>query len=359
MKKSAILISILIFGVLLISNCNKDEDPIPIDKEKYAWVAGFQDSTGYGMILFTPDGGETWVRQGEGSAALQGIDLADIWAVDENNVWACGSNNTILRTTDGGQNWIRVQAPSNIPDANLSSIGISQKNNIWICGTSGVLSNGLIYKSTDSGNTWTMLDTVFFDKKALQGLWASNPEKIYVVGGDQHRGFIGYTLDGGISWDSIVPADDYNKWKWIGVASAGYTIVVYGAQARYIVSTDWGATWQNALVPETGGGGEDGADINDFIMLSPERWWGAFDLGHIHITHDGGATWTSQPVPGPVGGSFLVGIDTRDNELALVVGAGFYYPPVSPIIQTTNGGASWESKYWHNSIMQKVSFIKD
>ena len=97
MKKNTVLISVVMMVIFINITCCKKNDnnnPVPAEKKKYAWVVGLQDSTGYGMILFTPDAGETWVRQGQGSAALQGIDLHDIWAVDEYNVWATGSKNS-------------------------------------------------------------------------------------------------------------------------------------------------------------------------------------------------------------------------------------------------------------------------
>lgn len=147
-------------------------------------MVGLQDSTGYGMILFTPDAGETWVRQGQGSAALHGIDLHDIWAVDENNVWATGSKNSILRTIDGGQTWTSVTAPSNIPDLGLFPICIVNKTNIWIGGNYGV-NNVLVYKSIDNGTNWTMLDTAFFSNVNSQGLWAVGPDIVYVSGSTQ------------------------------------------------------------------------------------------------------------------------------------------------------------------------------
>ena len=364
MKTKALLFLVVVMVVLINITCckkNDNNDPVPAEKKKYAWVAGYQDSTGYGMILFTPDAGETWQRQGEGSVALQGIDLSDIWAVDENNVWACGSDNTILKTIDGGQNWTRVQAPANLTDAKLSSIGIVNKTNIWIAGSYGTTGNGVVSKSTDNGNTWTMLDTTFFHKNTPQGIWVISPEKAYVAGASFApvgiRGFIAYTLDGGTTWDSIIPANDFNKWEWIGVVSSGNTIVVYGGKAKYIISTDGGGTWKNDSVPHTGG--VDGADINDLIMLDPQTWWGAFDLGNIYITNDGGTSWTQQPSPVEAHNSFLVGIDNWDRQLALIVSFDFIVPPISPILKTDNGGASWETKHTVNSIFGKVSFIKD
>lgn len=104
MKRLGFLFSVLMTMVTLIISCSKDNDnPQPVEKKPYAWVAGEKDSTGYGMILYSADSGETWVRQGQGIAALHDVDVSDIWAVDENNVWAVCSENIILKTIDGGQ----------------------------------------------------------------------------------------------------------------------------------------------------------------------------------------------------------------------------------------------------------------
>lgn len=355
MKKLAVLFSIVIMAILIIFSCNKkNDDPIPVERKKCAWVAGDMDSTGYGMILYSADSGETWVRQGLGSAALHGISVEDIWAVDENNVWATATNNVILRTINGGQTWSRVQAPANIAIMALMSISIVDNTNIWISGD-----NGTIYNSTDNGSTWTMFDTTIFHKAGIQGVWALSPEKIYVVGGTgniSERGFIGYTLDGGTTWDSVVPANNYNKNSWIGVTASENTIVVYGGHSHYVVSTDGGTTWKNDSVPGTSGGAGP-ADINHLIMLNPQTWWGAFDQGQICITTDRGSTWISQQTP-QVGGYYMVGIDAWDSHLALAVGTGTSYPVYGPLLKTTTGGILWESKQLCKSGLNHVSFIK-
>ena len=85
MKKAFKFVLIVVASLLIIINgCKKDDDepnPAPVQK-KLAWVVGDADSTNYGMILFSSDGENTWVRQGEGSTALQGIDVNDVCIVD-------------------------------------------------------------------------------------------------------------------------------------------------------------------------------------------------------------------------------------------------------------------------------------
>ncbi len=355
MRKSISFFTIVMTILIVTNSCSKKEDKNPpVVKKKYAWVAGMEDSTGYGLILYSADAGETWVRQGEGLAPLQGINVGDIWAVDEDVVWAIGSNNAILRSQNGGAGWIQIQAPPHDGNPNLMAISIVNNTNIWISG-----SGGTVYNSSDGGNTWTLFDTTFFHNGGMQGIWAITPEKVYVVGGiggmsRSERGFIGYTLNGGATWDSVFPADDYNRNEWIGVTSAGNTIVVYGGKSHYMVSTNGGTIWKNDSIHVSGGGG--GADINHLIMLNQQTWWGALDEGHICLTMDGGSTWTSQHTG--QGGYYLVGIDAWDSQLALVVGTSEQVPKNVPIIKTSNGGTQWEVKYTCNTDLNKVSFIK-
>ena len=54
-----------------------------------------------GTILRTTDGGQNWISQSSGTYTyLYGVAFTDI-----NNGTVVGLNGTILNTTDGGQNW--------------------------------------------------------------------------------------------------------------------------------------------------------------------------------------------------------------------------------------------------------------
>lgn len=347
MKHFGFLFSVMMIMLAIAFNgCKNEDNPVPSEREKYVWVSGSIDSTGYGMILYSADGGENWERQGEGNPSLRGIDVQDIWAVDDKTVWAVGSRNVILKTLDGGKNWVQVQAPENNPDTFLSSICIVNQTNIWISG-----SGGTVYSSTDNGNTWTRFDPTFFNSHFMQGIWAITPQKVYVVGNDQERGYIFCTTDGGATWDSISPSADYNRHSWIGVTSNKNTIVIYGRASHYIASTDGGITWKNDSVP-TGGG----ADINDLMMLNPETWWGAFDYNQFYLTNDGGSVWIRQLTVNNT--MFMFGIDAWDSQFALAVSRNSGMPLRGFILKTVNGGTNWEVKQSYSSRLSKITFIK-
>lgn len=356
MKKTALIPFLLMVIIITISSCNnKSENPVV--KKNYAWVVGEQDSTGYGVILFSNDGGENWERQAENLEIFKGIDLSDVWAIDDKNVWVTGSNNSIYKTQDGGTSWSMLSIPSGLEGANILDICIANKINIWVSGQYG--DNGFVYTSDNYGGGWLVCDTTFFKNTMIQGVLALDNQEAYVVGAQHNRsdrGFIAFTNDGGLYWDTIMPTNDYNKWEWIGIKNFGNSIVVYGEEAHYMVSTDGGTTWKNDSVPNTGG--SNGADINDLIMVDSKTWWGAFDMGEIYITTDGGTSWLSQETP-EIGATFLMGIDAYNKEIALAVPSASVWPPICPIIKTDDGGATWQRKYVVHSSLNKISFIKD
>ncbi len=344
--------------IVIPYGCKKNDDtqgPTPV-KKKYVWVVGAVDSTSYGKILFSSDGGDTWLRQGEGSAALQGTLLFDVWAVDTNDVWAVGINSSIIKTNDGGNRWVRITSPEIPPAIVFQSISMVGNNDIWICGESGTVIN-----SSNGGNTWTIFDPNFFHNGLMQGIYAIDAQTVYVVGGyrisNGAKGFIAHTADGGQTWDSIIPENNYNRNEWLGVKATDKNhIVVYGKSAHYVVSNDAGATWKNDSVPDTGGGGIGGADMNCLAMIDAQTWWGAFDYDVIFITTDGG-TWTKQTSAGP-GAMWLYGIDYYDRNLAVIVALSSVLP-TGKIIKTSNGGDVWELKYNSRSALFKISFIKN
>lgn len=344
---------IILFGLILQFGCKKDKtDP---EKKKYVWAVGIVDNTNYPLIYFSDNGGENWVRQGAGQEALKGISLVDVWAVDENTVWAVSNKNDILKTTDGGVNWNSVSPPANDSNISLSSISIVDKNNIWISGN-------VVYHSSDGGNSWTNIQSPVLSNAHLQGIHAINSNITYAVGGNgplAQLGLIARTTDGGQTWDSIVPADNFNKNEWIGVTSSDpNNIVVYGGKSHYIYSNDGGQSWQNDSTRIAGGTGGGGPDINDLIMLDAQTWWGALDYDNIGFTTDAGSSsWTNQgPAPGP-GGMWLVGIDYYDKDLCIIVGTSSM-SLTGKIIRTADGGQLWELCIETDTWMNKVSFIK-
>jgi photosystem II stability/assembly factor-like uncharacterized protein len=95
-----------------------------------------------GTILKTVDGGENWVLQNSG-------EVSDFWSanfIDEQTGWTVGSNGTILKTVDGGENWV-LQNSGTINQ--LRSVYFANDQTGWIVG-----SRGTILNTIDGGEHW-------------------------------------------------------------------------------------------------------------------------------------------------------------------------------------------------------------
>jgi len=357
--KNSNLLYLLVF-IILFSQCKKDcsdPNPTPVPAQKQAaWVVGNFDKTEYGTILYSPDKGEYWTRQGVNNPELKNINLQGVFAVDNQNAWVAGDSASILKTSDTGNTWVKVSIPGISKMTSFSSISIISSDNIWISGSPGIIIN-----STDGGNNWTIFDTAFFSGDMFQGIHAVNGDIIYAVGSriskskGGEQGTIVRTINAGQSWEHITPPDNYNRNEWIGVcASDPDNVVVHGGHSHYTHTTDGGLSWHNDSIIGTGGTG--GADINDLKMLDKNTWWGAFDYDGIYITNDGGANWTNQASVPPFG-MWLLGIDYFDRDNALIVGSettGAF----GKIIRTSNGGSTWKLADVRDPYITAVSAVK-
>lgn len=337
---------------IIIASCSSSVTPEP--PARYAWAVGAVDSTGYGTILMTSDGGATWTRQGVGAASLQGIKLVDVKAIDSRNVWAVGTEGRIVRTTDGGATWNAVSTPLTTP-MGLESIDIVNGTHIYVTGDEAT-----VLRSTNAGASWSLCDTTGFNGAMIQGVHAITADRVMICGGvpvqgDLAQGFNRITTNGGATWDSIAFPNNYNRHALIGAYHFGSTLIFYGTTNRYIVSTDNGATWR----PDStnfSGNSSGGADINHLIMLGQNTWWASLDMGHLIRTEDAGATWIN-PAAG-LGSAFMLGIDAFDNNTAIAVGETTTSRRLGPLARTTNGGRSWTKVYTSGNALFHVSCVR-
>jgi photosystem II stability/assembly factor-like uncharacterized protein len=348
MKKLTFLLAICGIAGVILHSCNKNESPDPpAQLTPVAWVVGAQDDNQTGVILYSTDNGETWVRQGDPNM-FKNIDLMDVWAIDNKNVWVIGTGNKIFRTLDGGASWIAVAPPQHPANPDLYSIFIYYNTQIWISGD-----HGAVYHSTDAGSSWEMFDTAFFHSGLMQGIWAAAPNLVYVAGqysdDKKSRGFFAVTPDGGITWDSIDLPDDFNRHEWIGISSSSsLNVMVYGQMGHYAFTHDGGATWHTDSIQS--------GDFNHLIMLSQTVYWVATDFDKIFKSFDGGNSWNLQACP-PPSNYFMVGIDAWNSQEALAVGLSAS-SNLGKIIRTTDGGATWALKDTINAHLWKVSYAK-
>ncbi|MFC1898676.1 carboxypeptidase regulatory-like domain-containing protein [Candidatus Cloacimonadota bacterium] len=232
-------------GVGQISKAMNDVDAL--------WAMAI-DATGAISDQFTrsTDGGLTWTagtfNAGDGLSMLFAIDDMTCWAV-----FNTGATQGLYKTTDGGVNWVNMNA----------GYGASSFANV-ICFVDD--DNGFaqgdpvggyyeLYTTTDGGDTWTRVPEVNipapttgefgitgnYDMVGNNIWWGTNQGRIY------------YSTDMGYTWDveltpfgatnvvSCVFSDDQN-----GFAFRSYLDM--GIEPEINVTTDGGQTWASVMV---------------------------------------------------------------------------------------------------------------
>ncbi|MCK5765532.1 MAG: T9SS type A sorting domain-containing protein [Bacteroidales bacterium] len=162
--------------------------------ENKGWAYGSN-----GTLKVTQDGGISWTSQAIGTSNY----VAVVFFVDENVGWAAGGygggNGFIHYTSDGGNTWTPQTPAQN--DHFQAGYFTSDKNG-WLTGVTCS-----VHKTTDGGLTWTVvsqLDHDYMDKLLMEDDdigWLAARNHFGSSPGEDGRGFIYKTEDGGNTWD--------------------------------------------------------------------------------------------------------------------------------------------------------------
>jgi len=175
--------------------------------------------TGYivgqcGLILKTIDGGENWIVKSLLRQDEEQYDLKSVYFINANTGYAVGGKNKgmILKTIDGGETWIKKSCKSN--QTLNSTFFINSKIGYAVGGTP-FGENGIILKTIDAGEGWIEQTYPKLDKEKyeLESIFFNDSATGYAVGGSviidtvknlmhvsKVDGLILKTNDGGKTW---------------------------------------------------------------------------------------------------------------------------------------------------------------
>ena len=235
--------------------------------------------------------------------------LYHIYFIDENAGYIIGGRGTILKTEDGGKTWARKMARSDNPNAgrggrrgggiraNLMGIQMISDTTGFIAG-----SENTILKTTDGGETWVGSSErarVGETRNNLEGLWFVSPTTGWVIGS---FGTLMHTTDGGETWEKQNPGFDNNLFGiYFLDENTGW---ICGQEGLILHTTDGGATWNQQKT-------ESYDDLHDIIFVDAMVGWAVGGFNSVLHTTDGGQTWTISNIPGAAN---LKGVHATDQN---------------------------------------------
>jgi photosystem II stability/assembly factor-like uncharacterized protein len=197
--------------------------------------------------------------------------LRSIYMIDTNNGWICGDNGLVLKTTNGGQTWsvLLINTKRNLNGVFFATSAIG-----WVVGE-----NGVIARTSSSGNSWTLLNSGVSEN--LISVHAASQLIAWAVG---TSGTILKTING-VDWNPLVSgvASDLNK-VYFHDSLVGWVV---GANGVILKTTNGGQTW----LALTSGTTEN---LNSVYFYDLNYGFVVGDNGTILQTSNGGACWAVQ-----------------------------------------------------------------
>jgi photosystem II stability/assembly factor-like uncharacterized protein len=269
---------------------------------------------------------QTWVEQNSG---VPGTSLLSVSASDERNVWVCGASGAVIKTTNGGINWVIVSSTPIPGTLSLYNIFGIDSSTALVTGSSNT--DTYVYRTSNGGSNWTQVFTQsngFIDAigmgNAQAGFMYGDP-----VGG---RWSLWGTIDGGVTWDSVhfnLPQagseTGYNNAFFFDAISQA---VWFGTNNTRVYRSTNLILWNSQIT--TG-------QVNSYALWFNSPFNGMTGGTAVLSTTNFGMSWSPTPSILPGTGN-ITGITGMDSSWWVVRQA-------TQIYFTGNNGANWITQY--------------
>ncbi|MBX7047143.1 MAG: T9SS type A sorting domain-containing protein [Ignavibacteria bacterium] len=275
-----------------------------------------------GSIIKTTNGGTNWVTK----TSLTANALTSVKFIDANNAIAVGQFGIILYSTNAGETWNNQTTGTNLTGVFFPSATVG-----YACG-----STGTVLKSTNAGVNWSALTTG--STVNFTGVNFTSESEGYVVGAN---GTVLKTTNGGTNWITLTSGTTNALTSANFVSTNGW---ICGANATMRKTTNSGTNWAAQTLP--GGGG--GTNVTCVFFLDANTGYAVGQGARINYTVNGGTAWGTQTAGGGgfnnYNGIFMVNGTTGwivgDGATVLKTTTGGLTVPSAPTLQSPANGAS-------------------
>jgi photosystem II stability/assembly factor-like uncharacterized protein len=252
--------------------------------ESTGWAVGGNYSPFLGIVLKTTNGGNAWSIQ-TNSLPYQ---LNSVYFISPTTGWVAGDAHQILKTIDGGANWI----PQTVEAAQYRGIFFMNENNGWAVGGEPNNTLSKILKTTDGGANWIAKTAA--TNNYLRALYFISETTGWVVG---NEGVIFKTIDGGENWETQTSGTTNGLYSIAFVNSN--TGWIAGGSGLILFTSDGGNNWtaQNSGTVQW---------LSSLCFSSESLGWAVGSNGTIIHTTNGGVTLIGNEDTGEIAAEFLL-----------------------------------------------------
>jgi hypothetical protein len=249
-----------------------------------------------------------WTEKSTGfTTATRG--LSSISIVDATTVWAIATDGSsagsttvkeVTRSTDGGNTWTASIISLGVGTAGLGlgSISAVSATTAWISANPGTGGIGGVWKTTNSGASYTKQTTAGFSAASFTNFVYFWDENNGIAQGDPESGYfeIWTTTNGGTNWTRVpsanipLPLSTTEYGYTNNYAISGNTIWFGTSLGRLFRSTDKGLTWTVSQSPVTDFG--SAAASGAYSFSSETEGLLVSSTGNIYTTSNGGTNYT-------------------------------------------------------------------
>jgi photosystem II stability/assembly factor-like uncharacterized protein len=271
------------------------------------------------LSILTP---AQWFQQNSNTTTA----LNSVYFISRDSGIVVGNSGTVLKTTNGGNNWIPISSgmTGNFTDLEM----VSKRSGFCICGTEY---NNKIFKTTNYGESWSVVLSLQYT--SFQAIDFIDSLTGYAVGFDQTSSSnpqitILKTYDSGISWSEVYRENSYLLiLDDISFADINNGMAIARYQSRIYKTTDAGTSWITYSTTNN-------------PQLSIYYWNPQYAIiGGIQMqrTTNGGLNWSPVVTPQM---STIEGFCFLDSQYGVAVGFRGLNNN-SLIMKTTDAGITW------------------